>query len=104
MQPNDSLSVSMISSPATTSTGSDARDYAATAQMLNDIISPGSGDQSAAAGRTSTGSTGFVSGPRSGPRPVPELQSPSPAPDGPVTPDFFASSRSKKRLKWTLKG
>ena len=103
-QPNTSVSGSLMSLSPPTPTTADTQvtsDYAATAQILNDIFSLDSDALPTPAHTTQSATTGSASRTRPGPQPVPELQLAPLDPDGPLTPDFFASSKSKRHLKWS---
>jgi hypothetical protein len=75
-------------------------DYLASAQMVNDILSLGSEDGPPAPRPATRAAPRAVAGTVVGPRPVPEAPLPPPPPPGPLSPDFFTSSKPKKRHRW----
>src|SRR5664280_3676099 len=90
--------------PRSGARSSTSNDYAASARMVNDILSLGS-DQPPVRNVASpppppspAAHSGVATAP-TGPRPVPEAPLPPPPPLGALTPDFFRSSRPQKRHK-----
>jgi hypothetical protein len=107
-QQSDASAMSLLPPPPPVGARSSASgDYAASARMVNDILSLGS-DRPPVRNTAPPlpppppppveAHAGVVTAP-TGPRPVPEAALPPPPPPGPLTPDFFRSSRPKKRHK-----
>jgi hypothetical protein len=105
-QQSDASALPLLPPPPPVGTrNSTSKDYAASARMVNDILSLGS-DQPAVRNVAPPpppppppppeAHAGVTTAP-TGPRPVPEAPLPPPPPPGPLTPDFFRSSRPKKR-------